>query len=103
MTTVITPTAATCRIIKDGWNYHFFQQNNNSLICHRESERIPMNEKYHKIIGQHITVSNIKNNKIRRENTSFPAFDEQKALKIVEEALEKNQAHIEVFTYLIPV
>ena len=100
----ISPTSTTCCIIKDGWNYHYFHHDaSEKLICHRESERIIMNEKYHKIIGQHITITNVKNKKIRMDNTKFPSFDEQKALQIVEEAIDKNQAHIEVFIYLIPV
>jgi hypothetical protein len=100
----IIPTGTTCNINSNGWNYFYFGHSFwDRLVVNRESERIIVNEQEYKIITQHIIIPNIKNKQIRRDDSSYPTFDEYKALKLAEEAIEKGEAIIESFSTTMPL
>lgn len=100
----IIPTGTTCNLHSNGWNYFYFGHSQwDRLIVNRESERILVNEEEYKIITQHIVINNIKNKQICKDNVDYPTFDEHKALKIAEEAIEKGEAVIESFSTVCPI
>jgi len=100
----VFPTGTTCNLHSNGWNYFYFGHSQwDRLIVHRESDRIVINEEEYKITMQQIVIPNVKNKQICKDGVSYPTFDEHKALKLAEEALDKGNAQIESFVYISPI
>lgn len=101
----IIPTGTSCNIHSKGWNYFYFGFSMwDAIIANRESDKTPINDDEYQIINQVIKVPHIKNKQIVSDESYYPTFDENKALEIVENALENGTAIIQIsYEIVIPI